>query len=283
MTIENIDINALSESLRQNAEKKRVHPSDKETRELVKKIREGDQAAFNSLVERNQRLVITIAENYSQNADFVNDLIQEGNMGLIRAIQKFNVEGETRLSTYASIWIKSNIETYISKSAYSFKVPQASRKLALKTFKMYERLLKDGVSESNAVKHISEDLKIEEHVAVKLISLKNACVSMQERRYRHSGDDSQELQDAIASDESIEKTFEKNSLKEKINNQVVKLPEKQKEAVSLYYGLRNYPEISSFSNIARHMNITREYARILYNKGMKDLGERSDDFQELIA
>ena len=261
----------------------KTHPSDAEARELIEKYRNGDQAAFNSLLSRNQKLVIMIARSYSKNIDFVNDLIQEGNLGFIRAIQKFKLNGSTKLSTYASIWIRSNIETYISKSIYSFKVSQSSRKMALKTFKMYERLINGGASDVSAVATISSELGLKESDVVRLISLKNASVSMQNMKYKNSDGEGQELQDTIPSDISVEKSFEIASLKEKINNQVLTLPEKQKDAVSLFYGLGDYTEKASFANIGRHMNITKEYSRLLYTKGMAELKNRSHIFEKLVA
>lgn len=273
-SIDKVDLDALTKQLEENASKKRLHPSDKETRALIEKFRNGDQRAFNELIERNQKLVISIAEGYSKNPDFVKDLIQEGNLGLIRAIQKFNLKGKTQLSTYASIWIKSNIETFISKSAYSFKVTQSSRKMAFKAFKMYEKLSAEMMSESDITARIAKELNVDERSAMKLVALKNASINMQDRRYQNAEEGSLTIQDTIESDVSVENTVEKEKIRALINKMMVDLPDKQKESVSLYYGLNGYPECTSFSDIARHMNITREYARILHGKGMQYIGEK---------
>lgn len=283
LNIENVELDTLSDQLEKNAAKKKCHPSDRETRELIEKFRNGDQAAFNNLVERNQKLVISIAESYSKNPDFVADLIQEGNMGLIRAIQKFNLKGKPQLSTYATIWIKSNIETYISKSTYSFKVTQSSRKMAFKAFKMHERLSKEMLPESEIIGKIADELGVDKRSASKLVALKNASVNMQDRRYQSSEEGSQTIQDTIESDVSVEKTVDKDKIKAFIQKMMVDLPEKQKESVSLFYGLNDYPECTSFSEIARHMNVTREYARILHGKGMANIGSKmkSADMEKL--
>lgn len=273
-SIEKADLSKLSKQIEEKVARKKGHPSDDEARKLIEKFRNGDQAAFNQLVERNQRLVISIAEKYSKNPDFVLDLIQEGNMGLIRAIQKFNMKGKVNLSTYASIWIRSNIETYISKSAYSFKVSQNSRKKAFKAFKMHERLSKEDRSEHEIISEIARELDIDSNSAMKLVALKNASVNMQDRRYQNSEDGSQTIQDTMASDVSVEASVEKDKLKNMVNKMIKDLPEKQKEAVSLFYGLNNHPECDSFSQIAKHMNITREYARILHGKAMALIGDK---------
>lgn len=280
MIADNMEKTASVEEPDFTSHKSNEHPSDRESRELIEKFRQGNQSAFDSLIERNQKLVISIARTYSKNQEFLNDLIQEGNLGLIRAIQKFNLKGKTQLSTYATIWIKSNIETYISKSTYSFKVPQSSRKIAFKAFKMYERLRESGVSEPEAVTSIAESLDITESAAARLVSLKNACINMQDRRGSDEG--AQEIQDTIASSASVEKDLEGDRFKSRINTLVQRLPEKQRDAISLYYGLGVYPEKPAFSDVARHMGITREYARILFNNGMKSLKDHSS-FGELAA
>lgn len=257
--------------------------SDSESRTLIVRFREGDQSAFDQLVSSNQGLVVKIARQYSQNPDFVNDLIQEGNLGLIRALEMFNLDGKTRLSTYATIWIKSNIETYISKSAYSFKVSQASRKLAFKVTKMYQGLINRNVPEAQAIETISEKLNLEKGAVSKLAALQNACTSMNERRYSGSEESREEVQDTIKSSDCVEESVNSDLVRSGVENQVSKLPAKQREAVSLFYGLGRYPELSSFAEIARHMGVTREYARLLYNGGMKKLSEEKCELRNMAA
>lgn len=260
-----------------------VKISDSKSRELIVRFRKGDQRAFNILVESNQGLVIKIARHYTYNPDFLNDIIQEGNLGLIRAIQKFNLDGETMLSTYASIWIKSNIETYISKSVYSINVAQSTRKLALKVTKMYKKLINSEFSESEAVEIISKDLDIEKSAVSKLAALQNACSSINAKKYSESEDSSEEVQDSIKSNISVEDEIISDMISESIVSLVLQLPERQRDVISLFYGIGRYPEISSFSGIARQIGVSREYARILYNNGMKELRKSKNEINELAA
>lgn len=258
--------------------------SDNESRELIARFREGDQRAFNKLIARNQGLVVKIARQYSQHPDFVNDLIQEGNLGLIRALQKFNLNGKTVLSTYASIWIKSNIETYISKSSYGFTASQASRKLAFKVTKMYKSLINQSVPDPQAIGRISKELKLEHSAVSKLAALQSACTSMNERRFSGSEENREEVQDAIKSaGASVEDRVDFDIIQSGVEDHVSKLPGKQRDAVSLFYGLGRYPELTSFADIARHIGVTREYARILYNNGMKGLAESKNALQDVAA
>lgn len=269
-SIADVDIDNLARELEENAAKKVCHPSAEEAVSLIGQFKNGNRAAFNALVNRNQRLVISIADHYTSDPEFLKDLVQEGNLGLIRAIEKFEHGMQTKFSTYAAIWIRSNIEAHISKVSYNMKVPQNSRKLASKVFKIYDRVIARGVPEHEATSHVAEEAGISCQDAKNLIALRTANVKMQDRR---SGqvEDGDTIQDTIESNVRTEDGTERERMKKMVENLVFQLPTKQREAISFFYGVSNYPECGSHSEVARHMGVTREYARILYNKGVAEL------------
>lgn len=271
-SIDNIDIDELARELEENALKKVCHPSHEEANSLIARYKDGDRRAFNEIVDRNQRLVISIASHYTSDPEFMKDLVQEGNCGLIRAVEKFEQGFEVKFSTYASIWIRSNIEAHISKVTYNMKVPQNSRKLASKLFKIFDRISSEGVPEYEVITRVAEEAGMDREDARNLIALRTANIRMQDRR---SGqiEDGDTIQDTIESDMCTEDRTSHDQMKKLVEGLVEKLPEKQREAISFFYGTSNHPECGSFSEVARYMGVTREYARILYNKGIKTLSD----------
>lgn len=271
-SIKNVDIDDLARELEENASKKVCHPGQEEAKSLIGRFKGGDRRAFNELVDRNQKLVMSIAHHYTSDPEFLKDLVQEGNLGLIRSIEKFEPHFNVKFSTYASIWIRSNIEAHISKTTYNMKIPQNSRKLASKIFKIYDRLQGKEIPQHEILTQVAEEAGLKREDVRNLIALRSANVRMQDKRSSQvEGGDT--LQDTIESDLCTEDLAGHNQVRKVVEALVDQLPEKQKEAVSFFYGTSSHPQCESFSEVARYMGITREYARILYNKGMKTLSE----------
>ena len=103
--------------------------SKDEELDLIKKYKNGDEKALKILVERNYRLVVSIVLKYNnQNVEF-DDLIQEGNIGLIKAIKKFDIKRKTRLSTYATWWIRHEIKIFIIDNSRIIRLPYGNHEI----------------------------------------------------------------------------------------------------------------------------------------------------------
>lgn len=163
-------------------------PSDKEARALIVKSRKNDVTAFGELKESHQNLVIAVAEDYSKNQHLLTKLIQEGNHALSRAIQKFNLDGSVTFFYYANVWIKSNIETYISKSIYKIGVSERDRKTALKAFEMHRKMTQEQVPEAEIENVVAKKLDINLWLASELVALSNAIIYMADRREKFNQD-----------------------------------------------------------------------------------------------
>lgn len=282
ISIENIDINDLAKELERNAARKKSHPSSEEQVYLISKFKSGDRSALNELVDRNQRLVISIANHYTSDPDFLGDLIQEGNLGLIRSIEKFESSFDVKFSTYASIWIRSNIESYISKTAYNMKVPQHSRKLASKVIKTHDKLKNKGLLGAELFSEIANQTNVSEDAARKLIALRTANINLQDKRSA-AQEDGGTIQDTIESNLCTESSATKDQEKKIVEKLIDGLPEKQKEVIRFFYGISNYPQCESFSEVSRFMGISREYVRILYNKSMDEMSKAAKEDKEKVA
>jgi RNA polymerase primary sigma factor len=129
--------------------------SEKETKELLIESRQGDQDARKKLVEANLRLVVSVAKRYAKGRlDFL-DLIQEGNKGLIKAIERFNLEKGKKISTYAVWWIEQAIRRFINNEGNSIRVPVYKMTL----WKLYQRTinqLRQDLGREPSFKELSE-------------------------------------------------------------------------------------------------------------------------------
>lgn len=118
--------------------KKSENLKNKEEVELLKRIQRGDREAEEKFLKMNQGLVVSIAKKYAFTPDILEDLISEGNIGLLEAIKKFDPKKHTKFSTYAYFWIKRYVMRAIAKE--SFKVPEKFQKLKTKYRNLAEKL-----------------------------------------------------------------------------------------------------------------------------------------------
>ena len=115
--------------------------------ELFKRYKAGDMIAMNELITRNLKLVVAVARAYRDKGVDWEDLLQEGNMGLIHAIEKFEWERGNRFSTYATWWIRQRISHYLSTQRHSIRVPTHALRLKKHIEATIEQLRKEGVEE----------------------------------------------------------------------------------------------------------------------------------------
>ena len=115
--------------------------------ELFKRVENGDKRAFNELVEKNLKLVVAVARSYRDKGVDFEDLLQEGNMGLIHAIEKFEYKKGYKFGTYAVWWIRQRISHYLSTQRNSIRVPTHAMRLKKHIDKAIENFKKDGVND----------------------------------------------------------------------------------------------------------------------------------------
>jgi RNA polymerase primary sigma factor len=123
--------------------------------ELFKRYKAGDSIAMNELITRNLKLVVAVARAYRDKGVDWEDLLQEGNLGLIHAIEKFEWERGNRFSTYATWWIRQRISHYLSTQRHSIRVPTHALRLKKHIESTIELLRKEGVEEPSW-EHIAE-------------------------------------------------------------------------------------------------------------------------------
>ncbi|MDF2940322.1 MAG: polymerase sigma factor [Gammaproteobacteria bacterium] len=237
--------------------------------ELANKIKAGDRKAYNQMIEANLRLVVKMAKRYMNKGMAFLDLIAEGNIGLMRAVEKFNPDLGFRFSTYATWWIKQNIERALLNQTRTIRVPIH----VLKELNVYLRAmseLRKSLKREPTLEEVSEQLKIPvEEIKRTLTATKN--VDSIDEIY---DDSSRPVIETISHENcrSPEQELEQNNLNQHLNRWLDHLTENQRTVISMRFGLRGY-DASTLESIGEQIGLTRERVRQIQIEAMKKLAK----------
>jgi RNA polymerase primary sigma factor len=143
---------------------------------LSRRIQKGDEAAKTQLIESNLRLVVRIAKNYLTPEVSILDLIQEGNLGLMRAVTKYDYRKEVRFSTYASWWIKQSIVRALSNKKRVIRLPHRQEEKLRKINKVYNNLSQVLMREPT-LQEIADEIGLEEHEVASILNSSSSVAS----------------------------------------------------------------------------------------------------------
>ena len=237
--------------------------NEAQEKNLAYRIKNGDSNARNILIESNLRLVVSIAKRYiGRGLNFL-DLIQEGNIGLMKAIDKFDISKGYKFSTYATWWIRQGIVRAIANKSRNIRIPSYVNE-KLKELKNAFDNLNNSLGYAPSNQQLAQYMNISEENLAELqkIEIKVNSISL---NIRTKDDSDAELEEFISSDtESLEDSIINTNLKDSINMMLdeVKLKPLEKETLILRYGLDG-DEPKTLEYIAKKFNVTRERIRQL--------------------
>ncbi len=254
-------LNELSQSKLLTADQEKIYG----TRAL-----QGDQVARKIMIESNLRLVVKISYRYLNKGLPLLDLIEEGNLGLIRAVEKFDPEKGFRFSTYATWWIRQTIERAIMDQTRTIRLPIHIVK-EMNTYLKAQRHLVQTLEHEPSAQDIADYMNKPLDKVEKMLKLNDRVISVDvpgAQNIENPLIDSISDTHVLAHDEQIQK----DCMKKNITQCVLELPEKQREVVCRRYGICGYEE-ATLEQVAQELDVTRERVRQIQIEGLKKLKE----------
>ena len=243
--------------------------SEEEERDLGRRSSEGDESARRKLEEANLRLVVSLAKHYTGRGVQLMDLIQEGNMGLMRAAEKYDYTMENRFSTYASWWIKEAMQRAIDQQSREIRVPVHVAENMKKVQKISKELQQE-LGREPLPKEIAEKMpgKTEDDIK-NILSYLQSPVSL-ETPVGEEGENS--LGDMV--EDRTEATPEEamNTLvqKEEVSELLGSLSDRERQVIRLRYGLED-GKTHTLEEIGSMLSVTRERVRQIEARAMEKL------------